>query len=147
MHPSAQSFLSMPPAAKRLVHLRLCEQALSVWERHFPPGSEVIYRESVAGSSQELDVLLPHEALASIRAGKDDFGISQRFQEPLAALHDGDLEIPEDAEFAFYAIRNAFQLHVVGKPTDDWLIVNQACSAVGEARAVEVLQEAIENVA
>lgn len=147
MHPAAQSFLSMPPAAKRLVHVRLCEQALGVWERHLPPGTDITYRESVAGSSQELDVLLPHEALASIRRGKDDFGISQRFQEPLAALHDGDLEIPEEAEFAFYAIHNAFQLYVVDEPTDDWLIVNQALSAIGVARAVAALQEAIENEA
>ena len=142
IHPAAQAFMSMSAEQKQTVHLRVCERALEVWEQHFPRGSVFTYRESVAGTTQELDVLLPTEALISIRNGRDLANIESRYREPIAALHDLDLELPDKAEFAYYAIYNAFNLYVCAKPMDEWLIVNQALSSVGENNAVRLFEEA-----
>lgn len=146
MEAAAEAFFAMSAGQRREVHLRLCEHALRVWEQHFPAGRQLQYRESVAGTVQELDVGLPRETLVSIRAGRDLADIEARYGEPIAALQDRDLELWDEAEFAFYAIYNAFQLHVLGKSIEDWLIVSQVLSSIGDRNPIRVLQKAIADV-
>ena len=136
----------MSAEQQRLVHLFLCEHALEVWEQHYPPGTRSSYQETVTGTIQELDVGLPREALGSIKKGKDIANIASRYSEPKVALQDDDVKFPEDAEFAYYAIYNAFQLHVVGEKIDTWLIVNQALSTVEPSQVLVALQNAVNHV-
>jgi hypothetical protein len=146
MHPAAAAFVSMPPEQQRGVHLRLLHHALRVWEQHYPPGGRPTYRESVAGTLQELDVELPRQALAAIHDRRDPADIAARYREPITALRDADLTLsPEAAEFAYYAIYNAFRLHALGHSTDPWLVVNQALSTVESEQVVATLQEAVDN--
>jgi hypothetical protein len=143
MHPAAATFLAMSTEQQRVVHLRLLDHAVKVWEQHYSTAANHTYRETVAGTIQELDVRLPSDALAAVREQRDQANIAVRYREPIASLQDADLELPEAAEFAYYAIYNAFSLHVVGCKIDPWLIVNQVLSAVGQEQAVPVLNAAV----
>ena len=143
MHPSAATFLAMPIEQQRAVHLRLLDHALRVWERHCSTTVNFTYRETVAGTIQELDVWLPSEALAAVREQRDQANIAVRYREPVASLQDADLGLPEAAEFAYFAIYNAFLLHVVGRKIDPWLVVNQVLSAVGQEQAIPVLDATV----
>lgn len=129
MHEAAELFLALDCAKKRAACIRLCERALRVWESNFPDGCRVTYQESVAGSTKTLDRGLPREALAAVRAGMDSADIGQRYLEPLAALRDDDLALPEAAQFAYYAIYNAFDRYVRDGKMDEWTIVNQALAS------------------
>ena len=59
--------------------------------------------------------------------------IQKKYREPICALQDDDWVLPEEASYAYYAIYNFFQKYALGKPIDDWLIVNQALSSLGSA--------------
>lgn len=133
----------MPLPQQRTVHLRLLGEAANVWEQHCSSSANLGYRESVAGTLQELDRNLPHEAIAAINERHDRAQIATRYREPIASLQDGDLALPAPVESAYYAIYNAFRLHVVGTKIDPWLIVNQALAAVGQEHAVAVLEAAV----
>jgi hypothetical protein len=143
MHPSAAKFLAMSSVQQRVVHLRLLAHAMAIWEQHFSAVANPAYIESVAGTTQELDVRLPSEALAAIREQRDQANIAARYREPIVSLRDCDLVLPEPAEYAYYAIYNAFCLHVVGRKVDPWTIVNQVLSAVGQEQAIPVLDSAV----
>jgi hypothetical protein len=143
MHPTAANFCAMSAEQQRLVHLRLLDHALKIWEQHYPAGGRPTYRETVTGTIQELDVQLPFEALTAVREQCDLANIAVRYQEPIVSLQDCDLKLPEAAEFAYYAIYNAFRLHAMGCKIDPWLVVNQVLSAVGEEQAVSVLEAAV----
>ena len=144
MHPAAEKFFAMSKEQQRAVHLRLCEQALGVWQRHYSPGTRPTYQETITGTVQELDVDLPSEALACSRAGKDQAQVQSRYSEPITALQDDDLVLPEQALYAYYAIYNLFRAHVIGVPLDPWLIVNQALSALGPEADV-ALERAVDK--
>lgn len=144
MHPAAEIYFGMSVEQKRMVHIRLCEAALAVWENSL--SGQVTYIETVTGSLQTLDWQLPREALASIRAGNDLALIQSRYHEPIVALHDEDLVLPDKAEFAFYAIYNAFRLHVMGDQFDSWLIVNQALATVEPEARESLFLEAVNSV-
>jgi hypothetical protein len=146
MHATIEAFMAMSAEQKRSVHLQLCGHALKVWEKHFPPGSGLAYRESVVGTLQFLETGLPREALESIREGRDLAYIEDAYGEPIAALYDDDLKLPEPAMYAYYAIYNAFQLHVLGKAVDPLLIVKQALSAVEDHEMTSVFQQALDSV-
>lgn len=146
MHEAAELFLALDGDKKRAACIRLCERALKVWEANFPDGYQVVYQESVAGSTQVLDRGLPREALASVRARVDEANISQRYLEPLAALQDDDLVLPAAAQSAYYAIYNTFQLYVRGRTIDEWTIVNQALSSVGTSAPGDVLSDVLREV-
>jgi sulfur relay (sulfurtransferase) DsrF/TusC family protein len=106
----------------------------------------VAYQESVAGSTQTLDCLLPREALAAVRAGTDAASIGQRYLEPIAALQDDDLVLPEAAQFAYYAIYNVFQRYVRERKMDEWTIVNQALASAGTPDPGSVLSDVLREV-
>jgi hypothetical protein len=122
--------------ARRCVHLHLCARALGVWRAYVQTSPRLDYVEGVVGTSQQVDVTLPADALAAAHAGRDDARVYDRYAEPIAAMQDDDLEFPERIAFAYYAIYNAFLKLVVGRNIEDWLIVNQAlASAPTELRA------------
>lgn len=134
----------MTKERQRSVHLRLLDKALLVWERQFPAGSVCRYRESVAGTVQLLDVRLPREAFKAIQDGRDLANIETRYLEPITGLQDGDLKLPDNALFAYYAVYNAFRLHVAGETLDPWIIVKQSLSALGNDDAEAALQAALD---
>lgn len=146
MHEAAELFLSLDGVKKRAACIQLCELALHVWESNFPESHRVTYQESVAGSTQVLDCGLPREALAAVRLGTDTANISQRYLEPLAALRDDDLVLPEAAQFAYYAIHNAFERYVREREIDEWTIVNQALASAGTSDPRIVLSGALREI-
>lgn len=143
MHPVAQSYLKMDPADQKKVQLLLCERAREVWEALVPPNLK--YHESVAGSEQVFDVQLPRRVLHAVLSGRDDRDLDLSYREPLAALQDDDIALPKRAEFAYYSIRNLFVEHILHRPTDPWLIINQALAAIGEDRAVPAFEQAVRS--
>lgn len=123
-------FLALEPRQRSLVHFLLCRHALEQWNSFIRTQGKIQYVESVVGTHQEVDVNLPSEALSAVRNGypsADD--ISARYQEPIVALQDEDLSLPEHITYAYYAIYNLFKKYAQGEAIDDWLIVNQALSA------------------
>jgi len=146
MHPAAAAFFAMSAQQQRVVHLRLLVEALGIWEAKRPSGVPPTYQETVAGTVQELDIDLPGDAYVSIEAGTDTANVASRYQEPIVALRDGDLKLSESAEFAYYALYNAFRLHVLRQSIDPWVIVNQALSSFPEERWEDLLEQAIKDV-
>ena len=90
---------------------------------------EISYRESVAGTHQNVDVQLPEDAFASAKAGGDLAKFEMRYREPITAMQDCDLTFPDHIEFAYYSLYNLFLRYALGEQIDDWLIVNQALSS------------------
>jgi hypothetical protein len=125
----AKTFLNLNNEQKRFVHLELCRNALSVWENYVARFDEISYVESVVGTFQIVDKLLPKVAFEAVIIGKDSANIDHRYGEPIAAMQDDDLEFPNEIEFAYYAIYNLFNKYVLRQNIDDWLICNQALSA------------------
>lgn len=146
MPEATELFLALDGAKKRAACIQLCERALRVWESNFPDDCRVAYQESVAGSIQILDCGLPREALAAARAGTDAADVGQRYLEPLAALQDDDLVLPEAARFAYYAIYNAFDRYVREREIDEWTIVNQALASAGTHDPGAVLSDVLREV-
>ena len=147
MHKAAELFLALDGAKKRAACIQLCERALRIWESNFPDGCRVAYQESVAGSTQILDCGLPREALAAVRSGTDAAGIGQRYLEPIAALQDDDLVLPEAAHFAYYAVYNAFELYVWERKIDEWTIMNQALASAGAHDPGVALSDVLREIA
>lgn len=114
---------------RRMVQLALCRYALGVWEAYLQRHGPIEYVDSVVGLRHRLDSTLPRDALASVEVGVDRAGVAQRYLEPIAALQDGDLRLPNQIELAYYAIYNLYRSAFEGAAIDAWLIVNQALSA------------------
>lgn len=75
----------------------------------------------------------PSDALSCVVQGSDPTDIAARYLEPICALHDDDWPLPDEVQFAYYAIYNTFEKYATCKAVDDWLIVNQALSCLGES--------------
>lgn len=125
--------------------LNLCRKALAVWEAQFPPGSELKYEESVTGTAQTLDVHLPREALQELVDSELHSDVQARYREPIVALQDLDLEFPESAELAYYAIYNTHLRYRQGRPIEEKLILNQALSCLPEAEMDDAFTEALND--
>jgi hypothetical protein len=147
MKQTAANFFSLPDAKRRSALLRLCAESLTVWESHYPPEASISYQETVTGSIQVLDVGLPREALQAAQSGVGDPEIHERYKEPIVALKDNDLEFPEVAEFAYYAIYNAYRLYVIGAKIEEKLILNQALSALPEEEMHQIFIASIAHAA
>jgi hypothetical protein len=144
MDPAAESFFLLPPDAKRRVHMHVCRSALEVWESYVRQMSNLSYEESVCGTRQMVDVFLPLEAIEAVTSGTPSPDLGERYLEPIVALGDGDLELPSQVEFAFYAIYNLFRKYAEHRAdVDDWLIVNQALSAHPEERWKDLLDSGL----
>lgn len=114
---------------KRTVQIALCRHALHVWEAYIQRQEPVEYVDSVVGMYHCVDSTLPRDALASVEAHSSEAAIAYRYQEPIAALQDDDLELPNQIELAYYAIYNLYRAASAGASIDDWLIITQALSA------------------
>lgn len=125
-------FLMLQPNLKKAVHLDLCDQALRVWKDYCDHDGTLDYVETVCGTKQVVDATLPAAAMQAVRIGKDSGNVAFRYQEPIAAMQDDDLQFPDDIEFAYYSIYNLFRRYIGSTMEDDWLIVNQALSAQGK---------------
>lgn len=124
-----ETFAALDQTRKRTVQVWLCQGALVVLEHYFASNEPIDYHDSVVGMHHVLDTTLPADALASVVAGNHSADVSTRYNEPIAALQDDDLWLPDHIEFAYYALYNLHCKYVEGRPIDDWLIVNQALSA------------------
>jgi coproporphyrinogen III oxidase-like Fe-S oxidoreductase len=144
MHPSAQRFFNMHAEDQKKVQIRLCQHALEVWESLVP--KDLTYRESVLGIRQSFNAKLPRMAFNAVLSGLDNENLDTLYREPLVALQDDDIRLPDKAEFAYYSIRNLFVAHVIRRSTDPWLIVNQALSSIGEDKAIAALDDAVGSV-
>lgn len=150
IHPTAQKFFNMSSSQKKEVHLCLAGIALTQWRKFIACGAVPrSYTESVCGTCQKIDLNLPSDAMTCVRDKTDPSQISERYLEPITALHDDDWSLPDDPQYAFYTIYNTFQKYALGKEIDDWLIVNQALSSLGEdSPEIEItFEDAINKVA
>ena len=132
MRSDAQLFSAMSPLQKREVHIYLARVALNQWKKFSESG--VVpdsYIERVVGTKQDADLDLPRKALDCVVKNAGVSAIQKQYREPLCALQDDDWDIPGEAAFAYYAIHNIFQKYALNKAVDDWLIVNQALSSLG----------------
>ena len=131
MNPLAEEFFALSAGGKRVVHLELCRGALEVWTRYCREHPRIEYADSVVGCAHVVDAGLPRDALEAAELGQRSADVEERYREPLVALQDDDLELPEELEYAYYAIYNLYSKYVQVEPVDDWLVVNQAVSALG----------------
>jgi len=129
MNDLRQAFEALDPAARRRVQIALCVDALPCWEAYAAAHAPIDYVESIVGTQQRVDLQLPAQALACVQAGTPAGDIAHRYLEPITAMHEDDLELPDPVQFAYYAIYNLFRRYALGRPIDDWLIVNQALSS------------------
>ncbi|KAF0845719.1 hypothetical protein [Nocardia caishijiensis] len=140
-------FLRLDADRRRQVHLVLCAQALPTWTGYVRGKPAALrYRDSVVGMRHRVDVDLPADALRAVRTGADRADVSGRYLEPIAALHDDDLCLPDHVEFAYYAIYNCFRRYVCGDDIAEWLIVDQALAAHDPSEATPRLTRAVDDV-
>ena len=123
------AFDALDQQGRRAAQLALCRHALAVWEAYVQRHGPIMYVDSVVGMEHCVDSTVPRDALASVQAGVDRANLAYRYQEPIVALQDDDLELPDRIALAYYAIYNLYRNALAGATIDDWLIVNQALSA------------------
>jgi stalled ribosome rescue protein Dom34 len=146
MQTLADRFQDLSAAQKRVVHQFLCEHALAKWREFCESKKHIVYVETVCGTQQAVDMVLPDDALRSARESRDIAEVDRRYSEPIAAMQDDDLSFPKPITFAYYAVYNMFNKYVRNEAVDDWLIVNQALSAeTDESRWQSLLEAAIER--
>jgi APA family basic amino acid/polyamine antiporter len=125
-----ESFRALSAPQRRAVHEELAERALQTWEAYARSRAPITYQESVVGTAQVVELDLPARALAAVRSGQDVTAIEQRYREPITALQDMDLELPDPVGFAYYAVYNLFRRYALQEPIEDGLILDQACSSL-----------------
>jgi len=131
----ADEFFALTQAQRRSVHFILCEYALENWIGYTKARDRIEYVESVVGTRQDVDLLLPLDALKAAKLGQTSPDIAARYREPITAMQDEDLEFPETIVFGYYAVYNLFRKYAQKEVVDDWLIVNQALSAENDKEA------------
>lgn len=128
----AEIFLNLPHEGRKQVHHYLCALALEAWKHFTAAEGRITYCDSVVGMFHVVDLHLPANAFNAAFGSPDEAtiaAIDYRCLEPIAALQDMDLEFPNEIQFAYYAIYNAFLKHAKHENIDDWLIANQAISS------------------
>lgn len=136
----AERYQQLPADAQRRVLVHLCRGALAVWDAHVREAGELSYVEKAAGTRRKVDVDLPREAIDAVASGEAGAELQQRYQEPIAALQDFELLLPDPVECAYYAIYNLARKYAAnGSDVDDWLIVNQAISPFPQERWRELV--------
>ena len=146
MNPLAKQFLNASSNQKRTIHFKLCKHALDKWRNYAKAQGQIHYRESVCGTKQFVDTVLPEDAFMAARQGRDTGFVAKRYLEPIAAMQDDDLISPEAITYAYYAVYNLFRKYAGVSEVDDWLIINQALSSESnELMWQKMLQEAIDD--
>lgn len=130
---------------QRRVLVRLCERAVEVWTAFVRREGEIRYIDSVVGMCHTVDVTLPALALVAAVDGENRFDLERRYMEPITALQDCDLELPDHAEFAYYAVYNLFRKYALGASIDAWLIANQALSSLDESERGPAFSAALDE--
>jgi hypothetical protein len=142
----ADEFFALNPEQRCSVHFALCAHAFEKWASYVNTKGCVAYVESVAGTHQVVDGQLPADAFEAARKGEASQGIARRYREPITALQDADLVLPERVTFAYYAVYNLFRKYAQREDVDDWLIVNQALAAEEDGGALRgMLRDAIQT--
>ena len=122
-------FQKLAADEKRMAHIILCEFALDKWNEYVSANGEIRYIETVCGTERIIEKSLPADAIGSVKMKREDPRIEERLREPITAIRDGDLELPETMKFALHSFYNLYRKYMRGDDIDDWLIVNQALSA------------------
>jgi hypothetical protein len=137
----ADKFFRLNSEQRCSVHFTLSEQALENWYLFTSTQGSIDYVESITGSHQVVDQQLPFDAFIAARQGMKFNDIARRYQEPIAAMQDEDLEFPGNITFTYYAIYNLFQKYALSEIVDDWLIINQALASKNnpESMSIEIL--------
>lgn len=138
-----ERFHALPTELRKQIQLDLCTRAFHLWLEYCRTRDSLIYVETVCGTQQMIDRLLPEDAIRCVVQHKDALKVRERYREPICALQDCDLELPDDVELAYYSIYNLFRKYVLGDPIDDWLIVNQSLSAHGKSADVSKILESV----
>ena len=139
-----EEFSALDPSQKRIVHFLLCEHALARWMAFAGSNGDITYTETVCGTEQTIDALVPRDALKCAKQSRDVANVEERYWEPIVALQDDDLHLPDAIEYAFYSLYNLFRKYTGIEDIDDWVIVNQAISSEGdETRWAALLAAAI----
>ena len=126
-------FLGLSAECKKAVQIDLCKQALSIWNSFCDEKDRSLkYIETVCGTEQVVDVSLPSAAVEAVLEGSDSARVESRYKEPIVAMQDDDLILPDNIELGYYSIYNLFRRYISSGCEDDWLIANQALSAHGE---------------
>lgn len=146
MDPVTKRYFDLSYGKQKEVQLYLCELAYKVWLSHIKDNKIEGYTESVTASFQEVDQLLPLDAIEAVRLGKDTKDVYRRYLEPIVAMQDSDFSLPSKIEYAYYSIYNLYNYYISKKLDDSWLIINQALSALGDKESVENLEIAIETL-
>lgn len=128
MKPLIESYHLLDFNDKKTTHINLCCSALEVWNNFIKDSPIIKYSDSVIGISHTLENKLLNEAYQAVLDGEDSKMIKTRFQEPIAALQDEDLEFPTKVASAYYAIYNLFRKYILFEEIDDWLIIKQVLS-------------------
>lgn len=140
-HPAIVTFNGLPADERRKALTRLAQLSQQVWHEFTARKGRIRYRDSVVGMSHELDQSLPDRAIEAIVGLGDSKTVADGYLEPVAALQDMDLELPERVEFAFYAIYNLFRKYCQHEQIDESLILKQILSSLpGEAAIEEALR-------
>jgi len=109
-----------------------CEPALVAWTTYVLRARPA-YVDSVVGLRHVVDPDLPARALDEVRARHDEPDVRATvlaWVEPVVALQDQDLVLPERYEYAFYAIYNLHRLVFEPNPEiTPALVLSQAISA------------------
>lgn len=147
MNPIAEKFFSLNEDGKKRAHLFMAELALKSWESSLAQGKvPMSYRETVTGTTQAIDPDLPKRALDSLKSETNSLEVAKDYLEPICALQDDDWIFNDDAQMAYYAIYNTYRKYIEGEEIDDWVIVNQALSSLGEGADIFTpLKEAVEQ--
>jgi hypothetical protein len=104
------------------------------------------YVESVSGTRQKVDFQLREDAFISAKSGRDLAKVETRYDEPIAAMQDFDLQFPEPVKFAYYSLYNLFRRYALIEQIDDWRIVNQTLAAKADRGGwLRMLREAIDS--
>ena len=150
MSGSKTRFLELTARQRRVAHELLAEVALIEWQAYAEARGTIRYSETVCGTRQIVDAQLPADAMASVSSGEGTMAVAERYLEPIVAIYDDDLELPDTVEFAYYAIYNYFRKYAMSQEIDDWLIVNQALASQADqdawlpllSRAIDAAREA-----
>lgn len=132
-----------------LCALIACERALAVWNA-FVSSSDLEYTDSVAGLHHEIDEELPLRVFFCVRENLENLGaefgfaLQEEYLEPLAALGDGDLKMPENALEAFYSFHHLLAAAMDAEKKQHFAIaVQQACESLQEKGIAQKTQKNI----
>ncbi len=130
------AFLELPDHRKHEAMRMACSYALEVWERYAGGGS-IEYTDSVVGMHHVVDMQLPMRAIEAVDRRLVGLPVEpdpiwNAYQEPRAAMQDGDLDFPDAIASAYNAIYNLFGV-VFGRLVlyDDETVVRQAATGPG----------------